>query len=412
MYLLFAAMAGYVIAKRPQCLAKTWLQPLPLAVYIFFSLAFLMESFHPYVYYREIFRTVQTFAGSLFLASLCRDRNALGVAMYGYVLAGAFMSIVLLLTSYGALSGATAVDYAEADLIRSEVFEEMPLEYDLNNMAFITAQGGGVALALALTTRAGWSRYLFFGISLACCLASFLPMSRSGIATVVIVCASVMFGYGLNRIKTLAIGILIAATMMIFVPQAIWSRLAFPTEVDRLGRMEGRALVYTAFVNHLPEFAVAGVGAGNFWRGALPGYRRFAGSVSGAHNVFFQTLIYWGLPAFFGLIAIIFQTYRCLPGRYSDDGLALGLLAVSMSLLLLLLSVHTLYAKEFSVGIGLLLGANRWIWQAHTVLRMRPKQPTTSRSPLLHNRGKDSSSGMLPERLGVSSFSNSTKDHC
>jgi hypothetical protein len=299
------------------------------------------------------------------------------MAMYGYIAAGLLFAVNLLLNSYGALSGATAVDYGEAERVRAAVFEENPLQYNLNGMAFFTAQGAGVALALALTSRSRRSQYFFFGAAFICFLATFLPMSRSGIAILVGVCASVVLKYGLGRIKTLLIVILGAAVLVVLVPPAVWQRLAFSTEIQSSGNMEGRAAVYTAFFHHLPEFAITGVGVGNYFGpwGNQSQYGNGKGRVSGAHNVFFQMLIYWGLPALLGLMAIIWQAYRCLPRRYNDDGLAIGLLCVSVSLLFWSLTVHNLYAKEFSMGIGLLVAGRKWVWPVAQGLPIRQRRP-------------------------------------
>jgi len=375
MYLLFIVQAGYVISKRPECLSKIWNHPLLVAVYAFLGVGYLMESSHPNSDYYEIFRMVQNVCGSLFIASLCRDRTALRSAMYGYLIVGTYESIVLFRGSYGALSGATAFDYGEADRLRAQVFEENPLEANLNALAFSTAQATGVALALALTARSSWSRYLPLGIGLVCFVASFLPMSRSGVAILAAVCASVVFSYGVARFKTLAIGIVIGAAVLIWVPSAVLSRLSFSTEVDQFGRMEGRAAVYTAFFHHLPEFVMLGVGRGNFWGewGKQSMYSSERGQISGAHNAYFQMTIYWGLPALFALLGILWQAYRSLPGRYGDDGLAIAVLSIAVSLFVWSLTVHNLYAKEFSIGFGLLAGTYRWIWSRPNIPIGRPR---------------------------------------
>src|SRR5262249_28413066 len=77
MYLLFAAQAAYVISKRPECFARTWLHPLLLSVYVFLGIGFVMEMTHPGSSYTEIYRMIQTFVGGIFVASVCRDRKAL-----------------------------------------------------------------------------------------------------------------------------------------------------------------------------------------------------------------------------------------------------------------------------------------------------------------------------------------------
>jgi hypothetical protein len=375
MYLLFAAQAAYVIAKCPDCFAQTWLHPLLLAVYVFLCIGFVMEMTHPGSTYTEIYRMMQTFVGGIFVASVCRDRKALQSAMYGYLIVGAFTSIILFRSSYGALSGATAIDYGEADRVRDEVFAESPLQWNLNGLAFVTAQGTGVALALALTTLSRWRRYVFLAIALGCFVATFLPMSRSGVAILLGVCASVVLSYGIGRIKTVMIAVVIGAVMLTLVPGAVFSRLSFSTEADQWGRMEGRAAVYTAFFHHLPEVVISGVGAGNFW-GAWGRQSQFSSgrAVAGAHNIFFQMTIYWGLPALLGLFGIIYQAYRCLPGRYRNDPLAMGILCIAVSLLLWSLTVHNLYDKTFGLGVGLLAGAHYWIWSKPSMSARSPRR--------------------------------------
>src|SRR5436190_83657 len=99
-----------VVLQRFTRVLKHRLSSLLLAVYTFLCIGFVMEMFHPSSNYSEIYRMLQTFAGAVFIASVCRDRSALRWAMYGYLVIGAFTSIALLRSSYGNLSGATAFD--------------------------------------------------------------------------------------------------------------------------------------------------------------------------------------------------------------------------------------------------------------------------------------------------------------
>jgi O-antigen ligase len=157
----------------------------------------------------------------------------------------------------------------------------------------------------------------------------------------------------------------IGATLALWVPDAVWSRMTFSTQAqEQEDKLEGRALVYTAAVKYFPEYAISGVGAGNFW-GPWGHKSRFSeklGVVSGSHNSFIQITIYWGLLSLLALTVLIWQAYRCLPKQCGNDVLALSLLGISVSILMYLTVVHTLYAKEFSLALGLLVGAHRWIW--------------------------------------------------
>jgi hypothetical protein len=205
-------------------------------------------------------------------------------------------------------------------------------------------------------------------------VATFLPMSRSGVVILIFICGSVLWSYGVTRIKTVVIGMLIGAAMLAFIPRSVLQRLSFTTERDEFGRLEGRAQIYTAFFHHLPEFVTTGVGVGNFksyWGPRSMFNAGARGATSRAHNVFFQMMIYWGIPGLLGLLAIVWQGYWCLPGGYKNDGLAIGILCVAVSSLLLGFVVHTFYAKEFSIGIGLVAGTHRWIWSKRPQFYMR-----------------------------------------
>lgn len=361
MYLLFAMLAAYVFLNRLRALARIWLHPVFLAAYILIAVGILVEFSHPYTSYSEIFRFALVIVGAIFIASVCRDKQALRAGIYGYLIAGVWMSILLFLTSYGALSGAAAADFNEASQVRAGMSTAIPLHANLNGMAFITAQGATLALALALATRQPRTRKLFLGIGLFCLLATFLPMSRSGILIAGISCAAVMFVHGVN-VRVIMAAIVLGLGILMWVPDVVFSRLAFSTEA-REGKVEGRARVYTAAVEHFPEYMLTGVGVGNFW-GVWGMHSKFASGhgVLGAHNVFIQVIIYWGLIGIGAFLAVIWQAYRCLPKQCGNDTEALCLPGIAISLLLLMLVMHNLYAKEFSLGLGLLVGARHWLW--------------------------------------------------
>ena len=193
-------------------------------------------------------------------------------------------------------------------------------------MAFITAQGVVVALALVVTTRARRRRYLLCGIMLFCLVATFLPMSRTGVAIVIVSCAAVMFTSRVKLAKTILAGGLIVATVMVLVPESVWSRMTFSTQAPEGVGGDSRAKLYTRVVETFPEYAITGVGAGNFWRS----WAFARGYIGGAHNVFAQVTINWGLVGCLTLLMVVCQAYRCLPKRCGNDGLALCLLGIAI----------------------------------------------------------------------------------
>jgi hypothetical protein len=372
MWIMIAALAAYVLLNRPRSLAKTWPHPVFAAAAVLVCVASLVEFLHPNPSYSDIFSLGSMFAGAVFVASLCRDRQALRASIYGYIVAGLWLSVLLYTTSYAEISGASATNFLEASRVREEAISGNLLIANINAVAALIAQGTTAALAFALTARTRLRRYLHLGIALFCLIAAFLPMSRGGIIIAVLSCATVMHASGMNKGKMILIAAVLSATVLIAVPNAVWSRLTVSNTSTQVGKEDPRETVYAAAIEQLPKYIMIGVGAGNFWElwGFLNGFRYKSGTI-GSHNSFFQVTIYWGLPGLLGVLAVIWQAYRCLPGQFRGDGLALCILGISVSLLMVLMVRHVLFAKEFTLGLGLLVGAHVWIWPIERFARTK-----------------------------------------
>jgi len=378
MFILFALSGAYILLNRPGMLAKTWEHPVFLTTYAFLCLSFLLESVHSYASYEELFRIGQMIAGAVIVATLCRDRRAFRAAIYGYIIVGILLSIFLFSTAYSTLRAATVTDFTQASLLRGEAFSDNPLEADLNGMAFVCGQGAVAALALALSAVVPRRRYLFLGISLFCFVGAFLPLSRSGAVIVLASAATVTFVSKVRFGKMLLVACVFAVGIMVLIPDAVWMRMTFSTEVHD-GKQEGRARIYTAFFEHISDYGMTGVGAGNYvksWAVANGFARR--SRLLGAHNSFFQVMIYWGWLGLLALVAVVWQAYRHLP-KQRGDAMVSFLFGITVSLLLLMQVMHNLYAKEFSLGLGFLVAANHWVWPTG----MRAHRIKSTKAPAL-----------------------------
>ncbi|MGE3539048.1 MAG: O-antigen ligase family protein [Candidatus Tectimicrobiota bacterium] len=393
LFLLFALLALYVVLVRPWALAAIWSHPVFLAGYAWLGLAVLIESLHPHASYSEHGRIAQMLLGGVLVAALCRDKRALRMGMYGYLLAALWLTALLFLTSYGTLHELQATDFDEATQARAEVFKESTFVINLNRMAFFTAQGAVIALVMALYAQTLFWRHIYFAATAACLMGSFLPLSRSGIAIAIAACALVTLSYGISQrgayfkslLKSLLLIAALGGCILALAPEAVFARFSFQTTY-KSGKTEGRAKVYTASLVHMPEYVVSGVGAGNFW-GPWGSRSHFATArgLIGAHNSLIQVTIYWGVLSLGGLCMVLYLAWRCLPQRCGTEAASLGLLGVSVTLLLYLMATHVVSFKGFSLGLGLLVGARHWLWPQGVVsgggLRLASLRPVPEPFP-------------------------------
>jgi O-antigen ligase len=364
MFLIFVVLAAYVAINRLRCLDRVWMHPVFVAAYVFIGVSLAFEFASPLSSYTDIGRFTLMIAGATLVASLCRDRVALKLFLYGYIGAALWLGVFLILTSYGTLSGASAEDFHGASLARAKAFEGSTIKGNINVMAFNCAQGGAVALAFAIACGSRSRRMLFFAIATFCYTASSFTLSRGGIAISLLSCAAILYASGLRNGRALFLVATLGACVFLLAPDALWSRMAFSME-GKLGE-ESRAVLYKKALDNWPDYISTGVGAGNFsnkW-GMENGFVTGSGLNRGTthtHNSFLQVTINWGLPGLLAFIAIIWQAYRCVPKRYGSDPLALSVLGIGVSLISLLLFTHNFYEKSFCLGLGILVAYQRWL---------------------------------------------------
>jgi len=365
MYLIFAAMATYVFFWRFNAFLITARKGVFLAGFIFVGVGFLMEFAHEGNDYAEIIRIGMMILAGLFMASLLRDRQALSVSLWGFLIAGLWLSGVLFLSMYGVVSSATGDNFQEAADIRDAAGAERSVEGDLNIMSFFAAQGAVVALGLGLNARTLQRRSIFLAIGGFCIIGTFLPMSRGGILALALSFAAVLYTYGLCKPRVLAMGAIVLSFVLMWVPDVIFSRMTVTIEETPGERVEGRSQIYMRVVENFPEYFLTGVGRDNFYHewGKQNGFMLDGKNyVLGTHNSFAQVTIYWGLAGLVTFLVFVWKGYRCLPTRWEGDPLKICVLGLSVAVLCNMMVVHTIYAKQFSIALGILGGISTWIW--------------------------------------------------
>jgi hypothetical protein len=371
MFLVFALSSIYVMTKRFRSIARVYNHPVFLASYFLIFISVVLETYSPFAKYNDISRIALMFIGAVVIATLCRDIRALRVCILGYILVAIWVSLYLFLSMYGTLQGATATDFDEASKIRAGLDASIGL--NLNYYPILIAPGVAAAMAIALTSRSAFIRYSLFGIMTFGFIASFLTLSRGGTAAMLITCMAVVLTYvRANRgasfqrfIQIIAVILGLGMCLLLWVPHSVFARLTVPSSGRYEEPSEARTRLYNAALAHLPEYGLMGVGAGNFWGhwGRRSGFLfSEARIVRGAHNGFVQITIFWGLPGLLSLISLVYFAYKCLPKKCGNNPLSLAVVGVAVPLFVSLLISHNLSAKLFSLGLGILVGTQRWIW--------------------------------------------------
>jgi len=361
-FILFGLIAGYVVLLRSKALICASLHPIFLAGFGSVAVNALLETLHGNASYPMLFRTVAAIGGGILVASLCRDRRAVAAGMYGFASGSALLAVLLLASSYSIVTSRAgfARNYVTAGEVRDKMAESVSVQGDLNALAFFDAVGAAVTFGLGLTTRRRIWSIVLFATAATCAVAAFIPMSRGGVGILGLSMLFVLKERGKKGIATFALLLLLGGVVLAVAPRAVFSRMGhFVSARDR---------VYSAAVQSLPEYAVTGVGVGNYWAGwaASRGIRSMYGDV-GAHNSFLQVWIYWGFLGLFGFLGVVLMMWRYSPAASSDDGLRISVRVLAFALLAYLMVAHTFYDKHFAFGMGLIAGGSRWVWPLQLV---------------------------------------------
>jgi O-antigen ligase len=192
-------------------------------------------------------------------------------------------------------------------------------------------------------------------------------MSRGAAVVNLVSFAVILYAHGIRHGKTLILASILGMGIYAVVPDAVWSRMVYSTEM-RGNKMEARASLYDAALNRLPEYIVSGVGAGNFFQkwGLEKGFARHQGDgaliAQPSHNTLLQITINWGILGLGMFLLIVWCVYRSVPLHCGRVELSLALLGIMVAVGLVLLQTHLFYGKQLSFAVGMLVGSRRWIW--------------------------------------------------
>ena len=363
MFIVFAFIGLYAALFRIKFLVRTAAQPIFGILYLLLAVALVMELTQTPSSLFEFRRLGLMVFGAIILASLCRDRRALQLGIYSFIISGLLMAFNLLLTVYEPLRLIQVSSYAEASQLQAQASQEDLLRMDMNKMALVIAQGAVVALVLALAKKGRWWLLLFTIVS---AVGVTLTMSRGGLVILILTTLYILTLKG--RIRRRTFGVLLVSLLVLsyLVPDTALKRIEF-TDWNFLAdpHPSGRAKIYQAAVEHFPDYALYGVGSGNFWGPwGMGSWFRKGTAVQGTHSYFLQVWVYWGLLAELVLVWALFKVRKLLPRTDDEDGVKIGLRAIAVSTFLYMFFSHVLSDKSFSITLGLLVGSSLWVFRS------------------------------------------------
>jgi len=363
-FLIFGFTFLYIGVTRLKTLMRLFSSKYFVASLVFAIICIFMETIHPFASYEFIFRYLNMTLGIFCIAVLCRDKTSFDIALFAFILASAFQSLFLIFGTVPLLRSFSAVGFYDASRARLQAFETFFLRGNLNEISYFSSIGAIIGLIWMYYERVKWKRVVLMTLTVPSILGVFLPASRTG--AIIFFLSILIFVYKskINLRSWVLPSLILLLFLFLAVPDVVWVRLGSLLRFAELQETDSRTKVYTAVLNNIDQYAITGVGAGNYWHGWAVSAgitNRFTTDVAmAAHNAFFQLWIYWGLPGLISFLALIYLYWTAVERNIAGNRMKSCLYIFMTMIPMIFLFYHSFYHKSFSIGLGMLLGARFW----------------------------------------------------
>lgn len=378
-FYVFSFIMGYVIFTRLQAFKRIVSSIYFLVVIVFVAICLLMESIHSYPDYVYIFRFLNMSLGMFCISVLCRDRKAIDVTIYSFILCSAAHSVYMMLGPMNFLRSLSAHGFDEASKARIQAFEQFTIHDHLNDISIFSGLGTllGIITWFYETNRV--RKGILIVLIMLAMIGIFLPASRTG--AVVFFVSLVIFVYKSKiKIKRWVIPLIIFGILLSFVvPDVVWVRITSIGRMSELREVDSRAKMYAAILDILQKYVLTGVGCGYYWKqwavdngltNIMDVYEPLA-----PHNAFFQVWIYWGLPAFLMFIYMMYVYSKALDKNILNHRQKASLYIFILIIPIVFLFYPRFYHKAFSVGVGMMLAVRYWNIFGHEEVKEEQNVP-------------------------------------
>jgi hypothetical protein len=363
-FFIFTFIMAYVLFTRLKAFKRIVTSIYFFVVIFFVIVCLLMESIHRYPDYGFIFRFLNMSIGMFCISVLCRDREAMDVAIYSFIFCAAGHAVYMMVGPMNFLRSLSARGFDEASKARIQAFEEFTIHDHLNDISIFSGLGALLGIIAWFYEKNRVRKWVLVALIILSMLGIFLPASRTG-ALVFFVSLAIFVYKSKIKIRKWVLPVAVLAVLLfLVVPEVVWVRIASVGRISELREVDSRAKMYAAIIDILQKYMLTGVGAGYYWKqwavdngltNIMDIYEPLA-----PHNAFFQVWIYWGLPAFLTFIYMMYIFSKALDKNIVNHRQKASLYIFILIIPVVFLFYPRFYHKAFSVGLGLMLAARYW----------------------------------------------------
>lgn len=363
-FIIFGITLAYLSVFRLKTLLRLLAGRYFMSALGFAVVAIFMETLHPFASYDLIFRYLNMTIGIFGIAVLCRDRKALDVALFTFILASAAQSLVLFFGTASFLRTFNVEGFYESSRARIQAYEEFVLRGNLNEISYFSSIGAIIGIIWFYYEKRKWFRIILLSLTIPSVLGVFMPASRTGAILFFVSLIIFIYKAKIHIRRWIYPVLILGGFVLVAIPEVIWVRIFSFLHLTELQETDSRTKIFSAILTNFPRYFLDGVGAGNYWQGwaVHAGIsNRFTSDIAiAAHNAYLQVWIYWGLPGILSFLTLIYTFSKALDRRIPGDYRKAALYIFVMMIPLIFIFYHSFYHKSFSIGLGMLIGTRFW----------------------------------------------------
>jgi O-antigen ligase len=340
--------------------------PMSVAFYLHMAFCMIVESIHPYSTLKGTIRVSNMYLGAIVVAWYIESKEDIFRISNFYILSALLMSAFVVPFGWNILVGSGAATFTEADFLRNQIIKAIKISANVNNIAY-TAMLGAVFCMFNIVFRKK-NRIIHTAGAVLLVLCAFTSMSRSGLFNVLLALGITFIYFRLLKFKYIVYALVLLIGVVVSAPKAYVSRFISAGEVDSfedeaLVKQDSRSRTFNTSIAEIKKNWMWGVGEGNMFASygktsefALYDESGEVAGIGGTHNLFFGTILHYGILGLIGFFVFVFVAITYLPRSSISNPSVFYLAMFGFSGFVLYFFMHDGANKEYSIIYGLLMG--------------------------------------------------------